>query len=148
MVFVYVPHRSRRDRIQPTPEEERMVARLQARGLAGDDLAAALASEGVQPERARQLAFLNSPRDPRALLLAVGGSLLVMGFALALGASERPLRHWLREAHPGWEWVAGMLVPILLLAVVLWKLAARRLRDRDAPDSPTRADRIDNRPIG
>jgi hypothetical protein len=146
MVFVYVPRR--RDVFEATPEEERAVARLQAKGLAGDDLAAALAGEGIEPERARKLAGPRAFRASGSASFGAGPLVLAVLVALALGVAKQPLRDWLRRELPGWEWLAGLIVPLAFLLFFAWKVAARRRRAEDEiSGGHTRADRIDNRPI-
>jgi hypothetical protein len=147
MVFVYVPHR-RRDSVVPSAEEEALIARQRAKGLAGEDLVAALTASGIPPERAKALAQYGQPRSAAAVAAALGAAGVAMLLAIVIGVSERPLKDWLRENHPDLQWIAGALFPLLLVLVVLWKFTSRRLRGRDAPEGTTRADRIDNRPIG
>lgn len=143
MVFIYVPHR--RDAIEPTAEEAALVARLRAKGLTGEDLVMALAGAGVEPERARLLVGSSgTPAAAARLAMAVLGVGLVIGIGLVKG----PLRDWLRSTSPGSEWAVELLLPIGLLGFVLWKVAARRRAAADAPEGATRADQIDNRPIG
>jgi hypothetical protein len=146
MVFVYVPRR--RDVFAPTLEEERAVARLRAKGLAGDELAAALAGEGVEPGRARQLAGLRTFRASGSSSLGAGPLVLAVFVALAVGLGKQPLREWFRRELPGWEWLAGLIVPLTFLLFFAWRFAARRRRAEDEiSGGPTRAGRIDNRPI-
>ena len=147
MVFVYVPHRGRAARLELTPEEARLVARLQAKGLAGEDLEAALASSGVAPERARQI-VRSRTADAGPILAALAGSWLAVALAIAFAFGKEPLRDWLRREHPGNEWLAGAAFPLFLILFVAWKVLEKRRRSHDAPEGTTRADQIENRPIG
>jgi hypothetical protein len=146
MVFVHV-HRGRRE-VEPTREEAALLREFARQGVAGENLASALASRGVEPERARALAGLVSPvsaaeRATRLGLVGFG----VLAFT-AYGLAKRPLRHWLRQNWPGSEWLVELIVPLVLGLTVLWTLLARQRTAGDAPQGTVRADKIENKPIG
>lgn len=147
MVFVYIPHRGRNAQFELTPEETALVAKLQAKGLAGEDLEAALTASGVTPDRAHRIVQGRSA-GAGPILAALAGSWLAVGLAVLFALGKEPLRDWLRREHPGSEWLAGAAFPLLLVVLVAWKFMEKRRREHDAPESTTRADRIENRPIG
>ena len=147
MVFVYVPHRGRNAQLELTSEEAKLVAKLQAKGLSGDDLEAALAAAGVTPERARQI-VLGRQAGASPVLAALSGAWLAVALAVLFALGKEPLRDWLRREHPGNEWLAGAAFPLVLLLFVAWKFLEKRRRAHDAPEGTTRADQIENRPIG
>lgn len=146
MVFVYVPHG--RNAIEPTREEAALLTELEERGVAPDGLEAALVARGVDPERARALAGLVRPRTAGERARAIGAALLWVAIAMVVAAGERPFRHWLRENHPGTEWLAGLIIPLIVLVAFAWTVLTRLRAAREARESVTRADQIDNRPIG
>ena len=147
MVFVYVPRR-RRHTIEATGEELATLRAMQARGLEGESLERALVASGIPPQRARLLVAVGSPPSAagvaRVFVLAM--TIAVMG--VMLGLLGRPLREWLGRNFPGTEWLVGMIMPLLVVLVLFWKLSRRRRSAGDAPEGTTRADEIDNRPIG
>jgi len=147
MVFVYVPP-PRRQAAEVTPEELAKIRELRARGLEGETLERALVANGVHPERARLLAAAAGPPTAAALARAVGVALGVMALGIFLALAKGPLREWLHENWPGSEWLVGLIIPFVVLLVVLWQLRERLRSASDAPEGTTRADQIDNRPIG
>jgi hypothetical protein len=147
MVFVYIPPGRRRS-IEATREELATMRELRARGLDGESLERALVASGIAPERARLLVAVGGPPSAAGVARVLGTVLTVMALGLFLALVERPLRAWLREHYPGSEGLVGFAFPLLVLLVVFWNLLQRRRAAADAPQGATRADQIDNRPIG
>jgi hypothetical protein len=147
MVYVFIPP-ARRQAVEATREELATLRELRARGLEGESLERALVAGGIPAERARLLAAVGSPQTAAS----VAGRLVLMTAVMALGLlfalAERPMRHWLRDHYPGWEWLVGLVFPLVVIVVVLWRIQSRRRAAADAPEGTTRADQIDNRPIG
>lgn len=147
MAYVFIPP-ARRHAVEATREELATLRELRARGLEGESLERALVAGGIPAERARLLAAVGSPQTAAN----VAGRLLLMTAVMALGLlfalAERPMRHWLRDRYPGWEWLVGLVFPLVVILVVLWRIQARRRAAAEAPEGVTRADQIDNRPIG
>jgi hypothetical protein len=146
MVFIPVHHR--RTAIEPTSEEAALLRELDKQGVRGDDLESALAGRGVSTERARLLAALGRPRSATARASMMAFSLAWVAFVMGFGLAERPLRHWLRENYPGLEWLVGLVIPLVILLFFLSSVLRRRLGTTDASPTTTRADKIDNKPIG
>lgn len=147
--MVFVPVQRRRRAIEPTREEAALLRDLVAKGVRPEAFESALAGRGVDPERARLLAGLVRPRSAAERLAAIGTTLFWMGLAMAYAIGERPLRHWLREHHPGSEWMLGLVFPLIVVMAVLMTVVARRraaCQGREA--GVTRADQIENKPIG
>lgn len=147
MVFVYIPPGRRRS-LEATREELARLRELQARGLEGESLERALVSSGIPAERARLLVAVGTPPSAASVARGLGLALTVMALGLLFALAERPLREWLRHDYPGSEWLLGLAFPLLLLLIVFWKLQRRRRSTGDAPEGTTRADQIDNKPIG
>lgn len=147
MVYVHVATRARFRHLEATPEELKTLARLSEKGLKGEDLEAALAGEGIAPERAKLLAGYARMRRSGNVPLAVVTALVTFGVAVALGTSRVSLKDWLHHNLPGWEWLPQLIVPLVFLAIVLVRFSARSRRAEETAPGATRADRIDNRPI-
>jgi hypothetical protein len=146
MAFVHVPQR--RPAIEPTAEEAALLRELAGKGLAGDDLAAALSARGVAPDRALLLAGLVAPRSAAGRVVNLAAASFWIVVAIVFGAGKRPLHHWLREHYPGSEWLVELILPAVIGLAVLWTLMSRLRKAGDAPEGTTRADQIENKPIG
>ena len=147
MAYVFIPP-ARRRAIEPTREELATLRDLRARGLEGESLERALVAGGVPAERARLLAAAGSLPSAASVARGLGMVLTVMALGLLIALAERPMRHWLRENYPEWEWLVGLAFPLVVILVLLWRIQARRRAAAEAPEGATRADQIDNRPIG
>lgn len=146
MVFVFIPPKGAA--VEPTREEAELMAELDRRGVPAQDFESALTASGVPPDRAAQLVKLGGPRSAGDRARAIATTVFWVVIALFIGLGERPLRRWLREEYPGWEWVAELVVPAFVVAVFLWTLLSRLRAARKARESVTRADQIENKPIG
>lgn len=133
---------------QPTPEEAALVRELKRKGLSGESLESTLVARGVDPARARALARLAGPRSAADHARGLAGLGFWVLVALAIGVVKPLLQRWLRDHQPGSEWLAELVLPAVLGLAVLWTLMSRLRSAGDAPQGTTRADQIDNRPIG
>lgn len=147
MVFVYIPPGRRRS-IETTREELATLRELRSRGLEGESLERALVAGGIAPGRARLLVAVGGPPSTAGIARILGTVLTVMAVGLFFALAERPLREWLRRHYPGSEGLVAFAFPLLVMLVVFWNLLQRRRAAADAPQGTTRADQIDNRPIG
>jgi hypothetical protein len=146
MVYVYV--HTPRPAVEPTPEEAALLREFSRKGLAKEDLAAALSGRGVDPERATLLAALVAPRSAGERVRGVATASFWIVLAIVFGVGKRPLQRWLRENHPGSEWLVELVLPVAFGLAMLWMFLNRRRKAGDAPEGTTRADEIDNTPIG
>lgn len=146
MVYVHVS--TRRQAIVATPEEVALLRELAPRGLSKDELASALSARGVEPSRAALLASLGAPRSAAERVRSVATAWFWIGLAIAFGVAKRPLRAWLAEHYPGTEWMVELVVPVAFVLAVLSMFMIRGRRAADAPEGATRADQIENKPIG
>ena len=146
MVFVHVHHRHQV--VEPTPEEAALLRDLARKNLTKEDLTSALSARGVEPSRAALLATLGAPRSAAQRVRAVAVTWFWIGLAIAFGSGKRPLRNWLATHYPGSEWLVELIVPVVFVLVLLWMVLKRRRKAGDAPQDTTRADQIENKPIG
>lgn len=147
MVFVFVPPR-RRHNVEATRQEMATMREMQSRGLEGESLERALVASGIAPERARLLVAVCSPSSVASFARAFALAVTVATMGVLFGLLAPPLRDWLKHHYPGTEWIVGAILPLLVVMGLLAGLARRRRSAGDAPDGTTRADQIDNRPIG
>jgi len=146
--MVYVHVNVRRQALEATPEEAALLRELAPRNLAKADLESALAARGVEPARAALLATFRSPRTAAARARGVATAWFWIAVAIALGAGKQPLRHWLAGHYPGSEWLVELIVPVVFGLALLWMFMRRSRKAGDAPEGTTRADQIENKPIG
>jgi len=146
MVFVHANFR--REAIVATLDEAALLRELAPKNLAREELTSALTSRGVEPSRAALLAAVGSPRSPAERARGVAISWFWIGLAIAFGAGKGPLRSWLAAHYPGTEWVVELIFPVIILLALLGVFLKRRRAAGDAPEGTTRADRIENKPIG
>jgi hypothetical protein len=145
---VFVHMNFKQQAIVATPEEAALLRELAPRNLAKEELTSALTARGVEPSRAALLATFRSPRSAAARVGDVTISWFWIGLAIAFGAGKRPLRRWLEAHYPGTEWLVDLIFPGILVLAVLGVYLKRRRRAGDAPEHATRADQIENKPIG
>lgn len=146
--MVYVHMNFQRQALEATPEEAALLRELAPRNLAKEDLTSALTARGVEPSRAALLATFRSPRSAAARAAGVATAWFWIGLAIAFGVAKKPLRRWLGAHYPGTEWLVELIVPLAFVFALLWMFLRARRRAGDAPEGTTRADRIENKPIG
>lgn len=146
--MVYVHMNFQRQAPEATPEEAALLREFAPRNLAKEDLTSALTARGVEPSRAALLATFRSPNSAADRVRGVAISWFWIGLAIALGAGKRPLRSWLAAHYPGTEWLVEVIFPVIVVLALLGMFLKRRRMAGDAPDGTTRADQIENKPIG
>jgi hypothetical protein len=146
--MVFVHGNFRRQALEATREEMALLRELRRAGQSKEDLASALSARGVEPSRAALLATFGSPRSAAERARGVATAWFWIGLAIAFGAGKQPLRFWLARHYPGTEWLVDLIVPVTFVLVLLWMYVNRRRKAGDAPEGTTRADQIENKPIG
>lgn len=133
---------------EPTPEEAALLRGLLPKDLSKEDLASALAARGVDPARAAELAGMVSTGSAGKRVAGFAVAWFWIGLAIAFGVGKRPLRRWLEAHFPGTESLVDWVVPVAFILAVMWMYLSRRRQAGDAPEGATRADQIENKPIG